>query len=143
VTCAFCEIARDPSQVAVVYQDTELLAFLDRMPIREGHTMVIPRAHYDYLDDMPAELAARAMILAQRIARVMKPLYGVERVGFVATGGDLPHAHMHIVPMHEKTDITSACYMAEPPVFAEQPLAPKAVLDPVAARLATALERTR
>ena len=140
--CAFCAISADPSGVALVAEDSELFVFLDHMPIREGHCMIVPRAHYPYFDDMPTDLAARAMELAQRLARAMKALYGVERVAFFATGSDLPHAHLHLVPMHHKTDLTSARYMAEPPVFSGIPVAAVSDLEPVAANLRTELEKT-
>lgn len=126
--------------MAVVYQDAEFLAFLDHHPIREGHVMIIPRAHYAYFDDLPEALAAQAMILAQRLSRTLKAIYGVERVALAATGSDLPHAHLHVVPMHEKTDITSARYMAEAPVFAQLSPVTKAALAPVAARIAAGME---
>ena len=141
--CSFCAIAADPGSVASVHVDDDLMVFLDRMPIREGHAMMIPRVHYDYFDDMPPAYAAAAMGLAQRVARAMKRLYAVERVALVATGTDLPHAHLHLVPMHAKTDITSARYMAGAPVFAHRPHEPKSALDPVAERLASALEDQR
>ena len=138
--CFFCAVGADPSLVATIYQDDAFVVFLDQLPIREGHVMVIPREHFDYFDDMPEALAARAMVLAQRVARVLKSLYCVERVALLATGTDLAHAHLHLVPMHEKTDVTSARYMAEPPVFAHPDPQPRATLDPVATRIARALE---
>ena len=138
--CFFCAVGAAPGLVATVFEDDDFVVFLDQLPIREGHVMVIPRDHFDYFDDMPAALAARAMVLAQRVARALKSLYGVERVGLLATGSDLAHAHLHLVPMHEKTDITSARYMAQPPVFARREPDARAVLDPVAARIAKALE---
>jgi histidine triad (HIT) family protein len=54
------------------------------------------------------------MVLGQQIARKLKTIYGVERVAFLYTGGDIPHVHSHLVPMHAKTDITSARYIVSP-----------------------------
>lgn len=140
--CPFCAIAADPASVALVYDDGDLIAFLDHMPIREGHLMIMPRAHYPYFDDMPQALAASAMALAQRLARMLKRLYRVERVAFFATGSDVPHAHLHLFPMREKSDLTSARYMAAPPIFRGIPIAPKSKLETVADRLRATLEES-
>ncbi|MBF9034665.1 HIT domain-containing protein [Rhodobacterales bacterium HKCCE2091] len=142
MTCAFCAIAADPAPVAMVHEDADLMVFLDHMPIREGHCLIVPRAHYPYFDDLPETLAARVMALSQRLARSLKAIHGVERVAFFATGTDLPHAHIHVVPLHEKGDLTSARYMAEPPVFAGIAVQPREQLAPVADRLRQELETT-
>jgi len=65
-------------------------------------------------DELPLELAAQILRVGQQLARRMKALYAVNRVAFVFTGGDVPHAHAHVVPMVEPTDITSGQYMLEP-----------------------------
>ncbi|WP_425049813.1 HIT family protein [Psychromarinibacter sp. S121] len=113
MTCLFCGIACGDVPAAIVYEDDELVAFLDTMPIRRGHVQIIPRAHYPYFDDLPGDLAGRMLVLGQRLARAMKQVYGVQRVGFAFTGGDVDHAHAHVVPLHEKTDLTSRRYIAE------------------------------
>jgi histidine triad (HIT) family protein len=111
--CHFCRIGAREIGVDVVYEDDFLMAFLDHSPIRPGHTLIIPKEHYDYFDDMPAELIAPTILLGQKLAAAMKALYRVPRVAFLFTGGDLPHAHAHVVPLHEHTDITSRQYIAE------------------------------
>jgi histidine triad (HIT) family protein len=141
--CAFCRIAADTSAVVLLHDDGDLIVFLDHMPIRPGHCMIVPRGHYPYFDDMPFDLAARAMGLAQRLARAMKSAYDVERVAFFATGTDVAHAHLHLVPMHEKTDLTSARYMAETPVFRRLNVEESEALAVEAARLGAALEVTK
>ena len=89
------------------------MAFLDLHPIRPGHTQIIPKDHYPYFEDIPAITAQRIFETAQAFSRAMKGLYHVPRVALVFTGGDVPHAHAHLVPMHEKTDITSRRYIVE------------------------------
>lgn len=59
-------------------------------------------------DQMPAELASKFVTVGQRLARRMKKIYGLEQVAFVFTGSDVAHVHAHVIPMHEKTDMTSA-----------------------------------
>ena len=110
-TCPFCRIAAGEIQPVTLYEDTDIVAFLDIAPVRPGHTLIITRRHIETFEQLPPELAAKILALAQRLAKRMKEVYGVERVGFVFTGTDVPHAHAHVVPMHEKTDFTSARYI--------------------------------
>ena len=141
--CAFCRIAANPQTAVLLHDDGDLLLFLDHMPIRPGHSMIVPRGHYPYFEDMPPDIAARAMVLAQRISRAMKAAYGVERVAFFATGTDIAHVHLHLVPMHEKSDLTSARYLVEPPVYRAMDIATRETLAAEADRLAAALEVTQ
>ncbi len=111
--CLFCRIGNRELDSQVVYEDDLVLAFLDIEPIRPGHTQIIPKKHYAYFEDMPVDAATRIMDIGQKLARIMKSVYGVPRVALLFTGGDIPHAHAHIVPMHDKTDITSRRYIEE------------------------------
>ncbi|WP_029032781.1 HIT family protein [Salinarimonas rosea] len=111
--CPFCRIARREIGASIVCEDARLVAFLDIMPIRPGHVQIAPKAHYPTFEVLPPDLAAEILALGQRLARSMKRLYGVERVAFLFSGGDVAHAHAHLVPMHEKTDITSRRYIAD------------------------------
>lgn len=111
--CIFCSIAAGEIPAHVVYEDEQLKAFLDIHPIRPGHVLIIPKAHYDYYDDLPPEVAAAIVHLGQRLGKAMKAAYGVERVAFVFTGTDVAHTHAHVLPMHEKTDITSPVYIEQ------------------------------
>jgi len=111
--CLFCRIARHEIPAHVVHEDDELLAFLDLHPVRPGHVLIIPRAHHDYFEDLPADLAARSLALGQRLARGMKRLYGVPRVAFAYTGIHVAHAHAHVIPMHDPQDITSTQYIEQ------------------------------
>jgi histidine triad (HIT) family protein len=111
--CLFCRIASGEVPAHVVCRDDTLVAFLDVGPIRPGHVQIIPLAHFETFDDLPAELASAILHLGQRLAKVLKEVYGVDRVGFMFTGGDISHAHAHLVPLVEKTDITSRRYIVE------------------------------
>ncbi|BCJ91041.1 histidine triad protein [Terrihabitans soli] len=111
--CLFCRIAKGELPSHPVYEGERLYAFLDINPIRPGHVQIIPREHFAYFDDLPADLAAEILQLGQKLSKVLKAQYGVKRVAFLFTGGDVPHAHAHLVPMVEGTDITSRRYIAE------------------------------
>ena len=111
--CVFCRIAKSEIKVHEVYLDEDLVAFLDIGPIRPGHIQIIPIQHYDYFDDLPSDIAHRIIDLGQKIARRQKSLFNVKRVALLFTGGDIAHAHCHLVPVVEETDITSARYIVE------------------------------
>lgn len=125
--CIFCRIASGEIPSHVVYEDDQLKAFLDIQPIRPGHVLIVPKAHHDYYDDLPPELASAVVHLGQRLGKAMKEIYSVERVAFLFTGTDVAHVHGHVVPMHEKTDITSPIYIEQQPLSFR--LAPRAEED--------------
>jgi histidine triad (HIT) family protein len=110
--CVFCRIAARRINAYVVHED-RLVAVLDRGPIRTGHIQIAPRDHFRCFDEAPAEIVCAIVLLGQRIALALKKLYGAPGVAFLFTGGDIPHLQAHVVPMHEKTDITSRRYIAE------------------------------
>lgn len=111
--CIFCRIAQGSTPAHIVHSDERIVAFLDNGPIRPGHTQIIPRVHVDYFESLDSETALHVVQAGQRIARAMKQLYAAPRIAFLFTGGDVAHAHAHVVPMLEKTDITSRRYIAE------------------------------
>ena len=111
--CIFCQIVARQVAAHLVHEDERLVAFLDRGPIRTGHIQIVPRDHLPYFDQAPAEIVCAIVVLGQKIAGALKRLYGVPRVAFLFTGGDIAHLHAHIVPMHEGTDITSHRYIVE------------------------------
>lgn len=94
-----------------VHEDADVIAFLDIAPMRPGHTVIVPKSHVETFEQLPAALANRILALGQQLAARMKALYKVERVAFFFTGTDIAHAHAHVVPIHEKMDITSARYL--------------------------------
>ena len=138
--CLFCRIANGELKAHVIYEDELVIAFLDVFPIRPGHTLIVPKVHCDYFETLPSHTAARIMRAGQNIARAMKAVYAVPQVAFLYTGSDIPHAHAHLVPMHEKTDITSRHYIEESDLtFRPAPRAGEASLDEAIVRLNAAL----
>jgi histidine triad (HIT) family protein len=111
--CLFCEIVQGRVGSHLVKNEDQVMAILDPFPIRAGHTLVIAKAHHPYFDDLPDDTMIQLSRLAQRLGRAMKSLYGVPRVAFFCTGTHIGHAHAHVVPMHEDTDLTSRRYIAE------------------------------
>jgi histidine triad (HIT) family protein len=99
--CLFCQIARAGVPAHVVLETPELLAFLDHRPLFKGHTLLVPRAHIETLDDLPRELLPAFFGAAQRISRALQGALGVGGT-FVAINNrvsqSVPHLHCHIVP---------------------------------------------
>jgi histidine triad (HIT) family protein len=143
MSCPFCAIARQDRAAHVVHADDVICAFLDRAPIRPGHTLIVPHVHVATFDEAPLYLVTAIVAFGQQLATAMKDLYGVDRVAFAFTGGDVPHLHAHVIPMHDKTDVTSRRYIVEDAVtFQPMPEAPADQLAWDAASLVRALERT-
>lgn len=111
--CLFCRIVAGELPAEIVYQDDLVMAMLDIHPITTGHTQIVSRQHVPYFEDLPEVTASRLIHVGQHLSRAMKSLYAVPRVAFVLTGGDHAHVHAHVVPMHDKTDITSRRYIAQ------------------------------
>jgi len=142
--CLFCGIAAGHIPSHRVAESENLVAFLDIAPIRPGHVQIVPRAHHPYFDDLPPALASEVVQLGQRLARALKRIYGVERVAFVFTGGDVAHAHAHLVPMVEGDDITSRRYIAEAVVtYRDPPRPPAAEQEERASRIRAELAAER
>ncbi|AHJ98184.1 nuclease A inhibitor family protein [Hymenobacter swuensis] len=91
-----------------VAEDEHHLAFLDITPLVEGHTLVIPKREVDYIFDMaPAELAS-LHLFAQRVAKGVKAAVPCKRVGVAVIGLEVPHAHIHLIPMNNVADMNFA-----------------------------------
>lgn len=120
----FCKIAQKEISAHIVFENQDILGFVDNRPIRPGHTQIIPKRHFETFDITPLHIATQLMLAGQEIGRALKSIHKVKRVGFVCTGGDVLHTHAHIVPMFASTDITSRAYIfADNIEFRPAPLA--------------------
>ena len=88
-----------------IAEDDQFLAFLDVMPLVEGHTLVIPKQEIDYIFDLDPEVLADLMKFAQRIAPAIKKAIPCKRIGLAVIGLEVPHAHVHLVPLNRMLDI--------------------------------------
>lgn len=88
-----------------IAEDERFLAFLDVMPLVAGHTLVVPKQEIDYIFDMPDELLADMMVFAKKIAPAIKQAVPCKRIGVCVIGLEVPHAHVHLVPMNSVQDI--------------------------------------
>lgn len=82
-----------------IAEDDENYAFLDINPLAKGHTLCVPKVETDYLFDLTPERMASLTLFAQKVAKAQKAALGCKRVGVAVLGFDVPHAHIHLVPM--------------------------------------------
>jgi histidine triad (HIT) family protein len=86
-------------------EDDDFLAFLDIRPIRTGHSLVIPKQEIDHFFDLPDDLLGRLMVFAKPVANAIREETGASRVGCAVVGIEVPHAHLHLVPVDGAHDI--------------------------------------
>lgn len=91
-----------------VAEDDQHLAFLDITPLVEGHTLVIPKREVDYIFDLPAEELAALHLFAQRVAKGVAAAVPCKRIGVAVIGLEVPHAHIHLIPMNKVADLNFA-----------------------------------
>ena len=88
-----------------VAEDERYYAFLDINPLAKGHTLVIPKQEVDYLYDLDDETLQGMIIFAKRVAQKIKAFSGCNRVATVVLGLEVPHAHIHLIPMNSEKDV--------------------------------------
>jgi histidine triad (HIT) family protein len=102
----FMRIVRGEIPCHKVAEDENYLAFLDINPLVKGHTLVIPKKEIDYLFDMNDELIAGMMVFSKRVAWALKKVVPCRRIGVAVLGLEVPHAHIHLVPLNSEVDIS-------------------------------------
>jgi histidine triad (HIT) family protein len=88
-----------------IYEDERYYAFLDIHPLAEGHTLVIPKLETDYLFDLEDDLLAGMMVFAKKVALAIDQTMDCKRVGMAVLGLEVPHAHIHLIPINNLHDI--------------------------------------
>mgnify|MGYP003297016467 CR=1 FL=1 len=88
-----------------VYEDEKYFAFLDINPLKKGHTLVIPKVEDDYIFNLDDETYAGLCLVAKKIAKALKQSTNCQRVGVTVMGMEVPHVHIHLVPMDKEKDM--------------------------------------
>lgn len=88
-----------------IHEDEHYYAFLDINPLAEGHTLVIPKVETDYLFDLEDDLLAGMTVFAKKVALAIDQVMVCKRVGVAVLGLEVPHAHIHLVPLNNLHDI--------------------------------------
>lgn len=101
----FTRIIRGEISSYKIAEDENYYAFLDINPLAEGHTLVVPKKEVDYLFDLDERELAGLMVFAQKVAHRIREAVPCKRVGVAVIGLDVPHAHIHLVPISEGGDL--------------------------------------
>ncbi len=105
-SCIFCKIVKRQASSSIVYEDEAVMVFLDIRPLNKGHTLVIPKAHYADIFDIPEELLSKIHKASKQIALAVKKATGADGISIIqqngkAAGQDIFHIHVHVVPRFE------------------------------------------
>ena len=101
----FTKIANGEIPSYKVAEDENYLAFLDIFPVAKGHTLVIPKKEVDYIFDLDDETYSGLHFFAKKVAEGLKKAISCKRVGVLVLGLEVPHAHIHLIPMQNETDV--------------------------------------
>ena len=88
-----------------IAEDDDFLAFLDINPLAKGHTLVIPKKEIDYIFDMEDPLYGELFVFAKKVAKGIKAVVPCDKVGMTVIGLEVPHAHIHLIPIHSIYDM--------------------------------------
>ncbi|MEX2584120.1 MAG: HIT domain-containing protein [Gemmatimonadota bacterium] len=105
-SCIFCRIIGGDEKVSIIYEDDEVIAFLDVQPLHPGHVLVLPAQHYKNLFYVPEALAARTFAVARRILPGLRKATGSRAINLFSPNGadggqDVFHFHLHLIPVPE------------------------------------------
>lgn len=103
--CVFCKIVNKELPAARLYEDSEVISFLDINPVNLGHTLIVPKRHYEVLLDISGDELARVMKILPSIARAVVSVtkadgFNVFQTNMPCAGQTVPHLHFHIIPRH-------------------------------------------
>ena len=101
--CIFCDLIKGAAEVSICYEDATAIAFMDIQPVNAGHVLVVPRAHYETLQDIPREVGLHLYQVAARLIPVVQKVSGAADMNVVvnsgpAAGQNVFHYHIHLIP---------------------------------------------
>ena len=130
-SCIFCKIVNKQARASIIYEDEIFLVFLDIRPLNMGHTLVIPKAHYVDIFDIPEKELSQVHKIAQKISCAVKKATDADGISIIqqngkAAGQDIFHIHVHVVPRFEAQKL---------PPFSELKEVERAKLDSMAKKI--------
>ncbi|MEO7962536.1 MAG: HIT domain-containing protein [Gemmatimonadaceae bacterium] len=101
--CIFCDLVNGAGEVSICFEDSWAIAFMDIQPVNLGHVLVVPREHFESLQDIPSELAMHLFEVALRLSPIVRRLNGVDDLNVVVNSGthagqNVFHYHVHLIP---------------------------------------------
>jgi len=100
--CIFCKIVKKEIPAEIVFEDNTTIAFLDIDPKAPGHTLLIPKEHYQWFIELPEQLSDKLFRNAKLLAIDLKKKYAADYVRLGIVGTDVPHTHIHLIPLKLK-----------------------------------------
>jgi histidine triad (HIT) family protein len=97
-SCVFCNISKNRDKEEIIWEDEEFIAFLDRKPIKPGHTLIIPKKHVDFLFNLDDKTYHKLMAIAKKLYNPLIRAMGSKTVGIALSGFEVLHVHLHLVP---------------------------------------------
>jgi len=105
MTTIFSKIIRGEIPAHIVAESDHFLAFLDIFPLAKGHVLVVPKKEIDYLFDLDDDDLGSMMIFAKKVAHAIEKAVPCKRIGVAVVGLEVPHAHIHLIPLQSVEDI--------------------------------------
>jgi histidine triad (HIT) family protein len=97
--CIFCKFVAGKGKFVKLWEDKNFLAFLDYRPITEGHTLLVPKKHFEYLFDLDDKLYGKIFKRAKQLSKPLKTAMQSKRIGVIVEGFGVNHVHIHLVPL--------------------------------------------
>jgi histidine triad (HIT) family protein len=110
----FTQIINGEIPAHKIAETSEFIAFLDVFPLKHGHTLVIPKKETDYIFDIESEEYMQLMDFAKTIASAVKKAFPCKKVGMCVIGLEVPHAHIHLIPMNTVADMNFSAEKLKP-----------------------------
>jgi histidine triad (HIT) family protein len=101
----FTKIIQREIPAYIIAEDEKFIAFLDVFPLAKGHCLVVPKEETDYLFDLDDDTTAGIHVFAKRVAKAIKKVIPCKRIGVAVLGLEVPHAHIHLIPINQLSDI--------------------------------------
>jgi histidine triad (HIT) family protein len=101
----FTKIIKGEIPCHKIAEDDRYFAFLDINPLREGHTLVVPKMETDYIFDLDDDTLAGLIVFSKKVSRAIQDVIPCNRIGLAVIGLEVPHTHIHLVPMDSMEDI--------------------------------------
>jgi histidine triad (HIT) family protein len=101
--CIFCEIVHGAGEASICYEDAGAIAFMDIQPVNGGHVLIVPREHYESLNDVPPDVAMHLFDVALQLGPIVRRLSGSDDLNIVVNSGEAAgqnvfHYHVHLIP---------------------------------------------
>ena len=112
--CLFCKIIAGEIPCYKVAENDKFFAFLDINPVNWGHTLVVPKRETDYIFDISDEELAEMIVFAKKVAKALKAVMPCRKIGVTVLGLEVPHAHIHLVPLQKEGDMDFSNKISDP-----------------------------